>query len=128
MMRAVALLALYLLLPIGRLRRGRSDVADAVDARATRRPCATLLEQHADVNAPQADGATALHWAVYRGPIKRWSELLIQRRRERRRLANREGATPLWLASINGDAAMIDALLEGRSRSEREACRWAGLL
>ena len=25
--------------------------------------------------------------------------------------ANREGATPLWLASVNGDAAMIAALL-----------------
>src|SRR5580765_7764740 len=25
-----------------------------------------LLAQHADINAPQADGATALHWAVYR--------------------------------------------------------------
>ncbi len=27
--------------------------------------------------------------------------------------ANREGATPLWLASVNGDAAMITALLAG---------------
>jgi ankyrin repeat protein len=27
--------------------------------------------------------------------------------------ANREGATPLWLASVNGDAAMITALLTG---------------
>ena len=25
--------------------------------------------------------------------------------------ANREGSTPLWLASVNGDAAMIEALL-----------------
>ena len=26
--------------------------------------------------------------------------------------ANREGFTPLWLASVNGDAAMVEALLE----------------
>jgi ankyrin repeat protein len=27
--------------------------------------------------------------------------------------ANREGATPLWLASVNGDAAIIEALIKG---------------
>ena len=47
-------------------RRRQSDVADAAmrgDTAAVR----ALLAQKADVNAPQADGATALHWAVYRG-------------------------------------------------------------
>ena len=45
-----------------------SDVADAVmrgDTAAVR----ALLAQKADVNAPQADGATALHWAVYRADV-----------------------------------------------------------
>src|SRR2546422_2474969 len=40
-----------------------SDIADAAmnrDIAAVR----SLLRQKADVNAPQADGATALHWAV----------------------------------------------------------------
>ena len=37
------------------------------DAAAVR----ALLAQKADVNAPQADGATALHWAVYRGDLDR---------------------------------------------------------
>ena len=44
---------------------GPSEVADAVmqgDGAAVQK----LVEQHADVNAPQADGATALHWAVFR--------------------------------------------------------------
>ena len=44
---------------------GGSDVADAVmrgDTAAVR----ALLKTKADVNATQADGATALHWAVYR--------------------------------------------------------------
>ena len=31
----------------------------------------TLLQQKADVNAPQVDGATALHWAVYRDDVRR---------------------------------------------------------
>ena len=42
-----------------------SDVADAVmrgDSAALR----VLLAKKSDVNAPQPDGATALHWAVYR--------------------------------------------------------------
>jgi ankyrin repeat protein len=31
----------------------------------------TLIAQKADVNAAQVDGATALHWAVYRQDLKR---------------------------------------------------------
>src|SRR5689334_22844892 len=45
---------------------GASAVADAAmrgDAAAVR----TLLQQHADVNAPQGDGMTALHWAAAQG-------------------------------------------------------------
>ena len=44
---------------------GKSDLADAAmkgDKAAVR----ALLAQKADVNAPQIDGATALHWAIYR--------------------------------------------------------------
>ena len=55
-----------LLLTITGVRAATSDVADAVmrgDSVAVRR----LLTQKADVSAPQADGATALHWAVYQG-------------------------------------------------------------
>ena len=36
-----------------------------------------LLAQHADVNAPQADGATALHWAVFRSD-KEMVDLLLR--------------------------------------------------
>ena len=81
------------------------------------RPCAatqaavrTLVAQHADVNAPQADGATALHWAVFRSD-KEMVDLLI-RAGANAKAANREGATPLWLASVNGDAAIIEALIK----------------
>ena len=84
------------------------DVADAAmrgDTAAVR----TLLAQRADVNAPQADGATALHWAVYRGD-RELADMLI-RAGANVKAANREGATPLWLASVNGDAAIIAALL-----------------
>ena len=57
--------AVGLLLGMGTLGAAGSDVADAAmrgDVAAVR----TLVGQKADVNAVQADGATALHWAVYR--------------------------------------------------------------
>jgi ankyrin repeat protein len=86
----------------------RSDVADAA-ARGDKAAVRSLIEQHADVNAPQPDGATALHWAVYRGD-KELVDMLI-RAGANAKVANREGSTPLWLACVNGDAAIIGALL-----------------
>jgi len=43
---------------------GRSDVADAA-MKGDKAALRTLIQQKADVNAAQVDGATALHWAVY---------------------------------------------------------------
>ena len=89
---------------------GKSDVADAAmrgDMAAVRK----LIASKADVNAAQADGATALHWAVYRGDRGLVNELI--RAGANPKAANREGATPLWLAAVNGDAAVIASLLEG---------------
>jgi ankyrin repeat protein len=87
---------------------GKSDVADAA-MRGDKAAVRALLAQKADVNAPQGDGATALHWAAYRGD-KELTDALI-RAGANVKAANREGATPLWLASVNGDAAVIASLL-----------------
>ena len=69
----------------------------------------SLLKQHVDVNIPQADGTTALHWA------SRWDDLetsdLLIKAGANVKAANRFGATPLSLAAINGSAAMIEMLL-----------------
>ena len=86
----------------------KSDVADAV-MRGDKTAVRALILQKADVNAPQPDGATALHWAAYRGD-KDIAELLIKSGASVK-AANREGSTPLWLASVNGDAAMITTLV-----------------
>jgi ankyrin repeat protein len=87
---------------------GTSDVADAV-MHGDQAAAEKLVAQHADVNAPQADGATALHWAVFQSD-KALVDLLL-RAGANPKAANRDGSTPLWLACINGDAPIIAALL-----------------
>ncbi len=88
---------------------GKSDVADAA-MRGDKAAVQKLIASKADVNAPQNDGSTALHWAVYRGD-KELVGILV-RAGANPKAANREGSTPLWLASIGGDAAIIAGLLE----------------
>jgi ankyrin repeat protein len=69
-----------------------------------------LLQQKANVNAVEADGTTALHWAARAGD----QELirLLLRAGADARAANRYGVTPLQLAAINGSATTAQALLE----------------
>jgi ankyrin repeat protein len=88
---------------------GRSDVADAV-MQGDRAALGKLIQQKADVSAPQVDGATALHWAVYRDDVES-ADLLIAAG-ARIDAANRAGFTPLIMASIYGNAAMIEKLLK----------------
>ena len=69
-----------------------------------------LLKQKTDVNAPEADGSTALLWASYRNDLE--SADLLLRAGARPDAANDLGATPLWAASQNGSSAMVRRLLE----------------
>jgi ankyrin repeat protein len=109
---------LALSLAIVSLAAGPSEVADAA-MRGDKAAVQKLVAQRADVNAPQADGATALHWAVFRSD-KEMVALLI-RAGANAKAANREGATPLWLASVNGDAAIIEALIKsGADANEKQ--------
>jgi ankyrin repeat protein len=98
-----------LLLSIVGFGAGRSEVADAL-MRGDKAAARKLVEQRVDVNAPQADGATALHWAVFQSD-KEMVDFLL-RAKANPGISNREGATPLWLASVNGDAPIIGALLD----------------
>jgi ankyrin repeat protein len=110
-------LVMVLLLAVTGWGAGRSDVADAA-MRGDKSALRTLLQQKADVNAPQADGATALHWAVYREDLEAVDLLL--RAGASARAANREGASVLSLACIAGNAAIVDRLLKaGANVNER---------
>lgn len=86
----------------------RSEVADAAmdEDKAHLR---SLLEQKSDVNAPQVDGTTALHWAVEANDLE-LTELLL-RAGARVSAANQAGATPLLLATVNGNAAIVERLI-----------------
>jgi ankyrin repeat protein len=70
-----------------------------------------LVQDGADVNSAQADGATAMHWAAYHGDAG--LALLLLEVGADPSAANRNGSTPLWLAASQGDAPMIETLLGG---------------
>lgn len=102
-------LSIALLLAAGLEAAGNSPVADAAmqDNKASVR---ALIQQKADVNARQADGATALHWAVRANDLELADMLL--RAGARVDAANAEGATPMLLAALNGSSPMIERLLQ----------------
>jgi ankyrin repeat protein len=70
----------------------------------------TLLQQKSNVNAPEADGTTALHWAV-RADDQELVRLLL-RAGANARAANRYGVTPLQLAATNGSVTTAQVLLD----------------
>jgi uncharacterized protein len=76
-----------------------------------------LVQQKADVNAAEGDGATALHWASYHDHLEA-ADLLI-RAGAKVNAANDLGATPLWLAAQNGSAAMTRRLLQAGADPNR---------
>jgi uncharacterized protein len=83
-----------------------ADAAKQLDKAAIR----TMLDAKADVNAPSADGTTALHWAVRANDLEIANLLLHAKANPN--AADRYGVTPLYLAILNGNQAMIHGLLE----------------
>src|ERR1700739_807217 len=84
-----------------------SDAAMQGDRDAVR----SLLAQKADVNAPQGDGSTALHWAAFKDDLEMAKMLLASGASVK--ATTRIGAiTPLLMAAKNGNAGMIELLLK----------------
>lgn len=69
-----------------------------------------LLKGHVDVNVPEIDGTTALHWAVHWDEVGLVKSLISDGANVRS--SNRYGVTPLSLACRNGDGEVIELLLK----------------
>jgi ankyrin repeat protein len=71
---------------------------------------AALIAEKANVNAPQPDGTTALHWAAHHGDAASVKSLLAAKADAN--AENRYGVIPLSLVCVNGDADIVTALLD----------------
>jgi ankyrin repeat protein len=88
---------------------GSSDAADAAerkDATALR----ALVGKKVNVNVPQADGTTALHWAAHWNDVE--AVKLLLRSGANPVTTNRFGASPLSEAATSGNAELVKALLD----------------
>jgi uncharacterized protein len=86
-----------------------SDIADAAMNKNSE-GLRILLQKKADVNVAQADGTTALHWAVQNNDLATVNLLLAAGADVK--AANRAGASSLYLAAVNGNAEMMERLLK----------------
>ena len=114
---AATTVALALILASANSAVAQSAVADAAMQR-NHAELLRLLEEGAEVNSRQADGATALHWAAYHGNAD-LAELLLEAGADPS-AANRNGSTPMWLAASQGDATMIETLIDGGADTNEE--------
>ena len=92
------------------------DIVAAVKS-GDRGAAIALVTEKVDVSVQEADGTTALHWAVRQNDFELADRLLAAGADPS--VANRYGITPLHLASVNGSAAVIERLLDaGASANE----------
>jgi ankyrin repeat protein len=69
------------------------------------------LKWGVDIDAPDSDGRTSLHWAAYKGYADTVRLLLVLDARYT--LADKEGCTPLHWAAIKGNGEACTVLLQG---------------
>ncbi|MGE0816327.1 MAG: ankyrin repeat domain-containing protein [Vicinamibacterales bacterium] len=75
-----------------------------------------LLAQKADVNQPQGDGSTALHWAAYGGQPE-MVRLLLAAGADVTAATRLGGLTPLMMAARAGDAEAVTLLLDAKAEA-----------
>jgi ankyrin repeat protein len=90
-----------------------APVADAA-MNGDRTAVKALLKSAADVNAAQGDGMTALHWAAMSGDLE-LAQMLVFAGANVRATTRLGAYTPLFLASQQGHAPVIEALLKAGS-------------
>ena len=95
-----------------------APVADAARA-GDRDAVKSLLKDGADVNAPQGDGMTALHWAAERGDLE-LTNILIYGGANVGAVTRIGQYTPLHIAARTGNAAVVKALVAAKADVARE--------
>jgi ankyrin len=86
-----------------------APLVDAVKS-GDRATAMTLISQRADVNAPEVDGTTPLHWAVHHGDLELTQRLI--RAGAKVNVKNEFGSTPMAEAAILGRADLLETLLK----------------
>jgi ankyrin repeat protein len=104
-------LVLLVLLSAGSVAAAGNDrgLFDAIKS-GNRAAIQAALTRTADINTPEPDGTTPLHWAV-RGNDLEIVRLLLKAGANAK-TANRYGVTPIALAAANGNAEIIEALVK----------------
>jgi len=109
MQKKIVVLAAVILSAATLRAAGPASIADAA-MRGNRADVLSMIKQGADVNAPQGDGVTALHWAARHGDAEMIAALVAAGANAR--AATSFGAfTPLHLAAERGAAPIVKALL-----------------
>ena len=113
LVRGISLGAFVAALALGALLKAApsgSSVADAAES-GDRDSVRSLLKQAADVNAAQADGMTALHWAAMRNDAD-LAQTLLYAGANVKATTRINAYTALLLAAKNGNAAVMEPLLK----------------
>jgi ankyrin repeat protein len=113
--------ALSLAFVVSASSRPDSPVADAAmrgDAEAVR----ALLKQGADVNAPQGDGSTALHWAAETNNVE-IVRLLLDASANVDATTRNGALTPLHVGAEAGSAAVVELLLQAGADANIKSTR-----
>jgi ankyrin repeat protein len=97
-----------MLLALSCFAASKSPLADAAE-KSDRATIRTLLKQRVDVNAPQDDGMTALHWAAHLDDLET-ARLLVKAGADVK-ATNHYGVPPLSLACQNGNGELVESLL-----------------
>ena len=91
-----------------------SPIADAA-MRGDGASVRALIQEGADVNAPQGDGMTALHWAALNGDAE-LTTLLVSAGANVEAVTRVGAHTPLHVASRSGNAEVAEVLLAAGAR------------
>lgn len=103
------------------LASGQLSLIDAIKD-DNRKVVESLIGSHADVNAAQPDGSTALAWAVYLNQVDTAERLIAAGAKVN--TADEYGETPLTLACATGNGILISKLLA--AGADPNAARWNG--